>query len=255
MLHDERDGCSVRDKSVGDDKLEDEKPPAAEIPERPRRRHPRRPDLSRNRILDAAVVEFAENGLPGTRVDAIAERAEINKRMIYEYFGNKDSLYQAVLEKVYCDIWEAEAGLSLEQLPPRAALIALVRFVWGYYLDHPEFITLLNTENQLKARYFKNSSVLRQGAANSRPLVEEILRRGEADGSFRIGVDPTQLSLTITSVCYYYLTNQSTSSIVYGRRMMARKALETRLDFNIETVLAIVAPVAITGAEGTTGNS
>lgn len=208
----------------------------------PRRKHPRRPDLSQNRILDAAVVEFAENGFAGARIEAIAERAEINKRMIYQYFGNKDSLYQAVLEKVYCDIWEAEASLSLDQLPPREALVALVRFVWSYYLDHPEFITLLNTENQLKAQFFRKSRVLRDGAANSRPLVQEILQRGEADGTFRADVDPTQLSLTITSVCYYYLTNQATSSIVYGQRMMARKALEARLDFNIQTILAITAP-------------
>jgi AcrR family transcriptional regulator len=210
-----------------------------------RRKHPRRPDLSQVRILDAAVLEFAENGFAGARIEAIADRAEINKRMIYQYFGNKDSLYQAVLEKVYCDIWQAEAGLSLDQLAPREALCALVKFVWSYYLDHPEFITLLNTENQLKARFFRKSRVLRDGAANSRPLVEDILRRGEADGSLRADVDPTQLSLTITSVCYYYLTNQATSSIVYGQKMMAKKALETRLDFNIRTVLAITAPIAL----------
>ena len=216
---------------------------AADATDAPRRKHPRRPDLSQNRILDAAVVEFAENGFSGARVEAIAERAEINKRMIYQYFGNKDSLYQAVLEKVYCDIWQAEAGLSLDQLAPRDALVALVRFVWTYYLDHPEFITLLNTENQLKARFFRKSKVLRDGAANSRPLVEDILRRGETDGTFRRDVDPTQLSLTITSVCYYYLTNQATSSIVYGQKMMARQALEARLNFNIQTILAITAPI------------
>ena len=207
---------------------------------RPRRKHPRRPDLSQNRILEAAVIEFAENGFAGARIEAIAERAEINKRMLYQYFGNKEALYQAVLEKVYCDIWEAEAGLSLDQLPPREALVALVTFVWTYYLDHPEFITLLNTENQLKAQFFRKSKVLREGAASSRPLVEDVLHRGEEDGTFRAGVDPTQLSLTITSVCYYYLTNQATSSIVYGQRLMAKKALEARLAFNIQTILATV---------------
>lgn len=214
----------------------------AEAQEPPRRRHPRRPDLSQSRILDAAVAEFAANGLSGTRVDAIAERAEINKRMIYQYFGNKQSLYQAVIEKIYCDIWEAEAALSLDQLPPRDALIALVTFVWTYYRDHPEFITLLNSENQLKAVYFRKSRVIREGAANSRPFVDEIVRRGEAEGTFRLGIDPIQLGLTITSICYYYFTNQATSSIIYGQRMMTRQALETRLAFNIQTILAIVAP-------------
>lgn len=214
-----------------------------QAPKQPRRRHPRRPDLSQSRILEAAVIEFAANGLAGTRVEAIAERAEINKRMIYQYFGSKELLYQAAIEKVYCDIWEAEAALKLEQLPPRDALIALVTFVWTYYLEHPEFITILNCENQLKAIHFKKSRTIREGAANSRPLVEDILKRGEADGSFRDGIDPIQLSLTITSICYYYFTNQATSSIVYGQRMMTRDALEKRLAFNIKTILALVSCV------------
>ncbi|TRB19712.1 TetR/AcrR family transcriptional regulator [Rhizobium rhizogenes] len=216
---------------------------SAQARKQPRRRHPRRPDLSQTRILDAAVVEFAANGLTGTRVEAIAERAEINKRMIYQYFGNKELLYQAAIEKVYRDVWNAEAALNLEQLPPREALIALVTFVWKYYLEHPEFITILNSENQLKAVHFKKSRTIRDGAANSRPLVDDILRRGEADGTFRDGIDPIQLSLTITSICYYYLTNQATSSIVYGRRLMNRAALDERLAFNIDTILAIVAPI------------
>ncbi|WP_363146832.1 TetR/AcrR family transcriptional regulator [Rhizobium sp. 60-20] len=215
---------------------------SAEARKQPRRRHPRRPDLSQTRILDAAVVEFAANGLTGTRVEAIAERAEINKRMIYQYFGNKELLYQAVIEKVYRDVWDAEAALNLDQLPPREALIALVTFVWNYYLKHPEFITILNSENQLKAVHFRKSRILRDGAANSRPLVDDILRRGEADGTFRVGIDPIQLGLTITSICYYYFTNHATSSIVYGKRMMTRAALEQRLAFNIQTILAIVAP-------------
>lgn len=206
------------------------------------RRHPRRPDLSRARILDAAVAEFAASGLAGARVDAIAERAEINKRMIYHYFGNKEALYRAALETVYAEIWAAEAALDLDALPPRAALEALVRFVWGYYQDHPEFIALLTTENQHGAVHFRSSQPIRDGASSSRRLVADILRRGEADGTFRPGIDPVQLGLTITSLCYYYLTNHATSSIVYGRRLMTRQALEERLDFNIATILAVVSP-------------
>ncbi len=214
------------------------------------RAHPRRPEQSRARILQAAVQEFSENGLEGARIDAIAARAQINKRMIYHYFGNKDAMYQAVLEMVYCDIWEAEAALRLEDLPPRAALAELVTFVWHYYLEHPEFITLLNTENRLKAVYFRNSKVIREGARRSRSLVDEVLNRGVAEGAFRPGIDPMHLGLTITSLCYYYLTNHATSAIVYGRRLMTRKALDERLAFNIAAVLSIVAP----DPQGTAGS-
>lgn len=205
-----------------------------------RPRHPRRPELSRLRILNAAIDEFSEKGPLGGRIDVIAEKAEINKAMIYHYFGNKDGLYQAVIEKVYADLWEAEANLKLDSLAPREALVALVTFVWTYYLAHPEFIKLLNSENQLKADRFQASARVREGASESRLLVEDVLRRGEGDGSFRSGIDPVQLSLTITSICFYYLSNHYTSSIVYGRKLTTRKALEERLAFNIETILAIV---------------
>ena len=215
----------------------------SELPEKdisPAPRHPRRPDRSRSRILEAAILEFSEKGFAGGRVDEIAERAEIGKRMLYHYFGNKEKLFLAVIEKVYLDLWEAEAALELDRLPPREALAELVTFVWRYYLDHPEFITLLNEENLLKAQNFRHSKILREGAKHSQDLVEEVLSRGVAEGVFRAGIDPVQLSLTITSVCYYYLTNQATSSIVYGRRLATKKAQAERLAFNIESILTIV---------------
>ena len=203
-------------------------------------RHPRRPDLSRSRILEAAVAEFSTKGFAGARVDEIAAQAQIGKRMLYQYFGNKEQLFQAVIEKVYSDIWQAEAGLDLQNLPPRDALVALVTFVWRYYIAHPEFIKLLNEENMLGARHFRSSKVLRDGSVKSQFLTEEILARGVADGTFRADVDPVQLCLTKNAICYYYLMNHATSSHVYGRKLMTREALDARLAFNIETILAIV---------------
>lgn len=203
-------------------------------------RHPRRPDLSRSRILDAAVAEFSKKGFAGARVDEIAAQAQIGKRMIYQYFGNKEQLFQAVIEKVYTDIWEAEASLELQNLPPREALIALVTFVWRYYIAHPEFTKLLNEENMLNARHFRSSKVLKEGSVKSQFLTEKILARGVADGTFRPDIDPVQLCLTKNAICYYYLMNHATSSHVYGRKLMTREALDQRLAFNIETILAIV---------------
>lgn len=203
-------------------------------------RHPRRPDLSRSRILEAAVTEFSTKGFAGARVDEIAAQAQIGKRMLYQYFGNKEQLFQAVIEKVYSDIWEAEANLDLQSLPSRDALIALVTFVWRYYIAHPEFTKLLNEENMLGARHFRSSKVLKDGSVKSQFLTEQILARGIADGTFRPDIDPVQLCLTKNAICYYYLMNHATSSHVYGRKLMTREALDARLAFNIETILAIV---------------
>lgn len=58
----------------------------------------RDPDRTRRSILDAAATEICAYGPAGARIDAIAEAAGINKRMLYHYFGSKDGLLAAVFE-------------------------------------------------------------------------------------------------------------------------------------------------------------
>ena len=86
-------------------------------------------------ILLAATREFAAEGFGGARVDAIADRAQINKRMLYHYFGNKEELYLAVLEEAYRGIRTAERKLHLEDLSPDEGIRKLVAFTWDYFLN------------------------------------------------------------------------------------------------------------------------
>src|SRR5262249_56032790 len=59
----------------------------------------RDPQRTRERILAAALAEFSAKGLAGSRVDAIARRAPVNKRMLYHYFGNKDDLFREIINR------------------------------------------------------------------------------------------------------------------------------------------------------------
>ena len=117
----------------------------------------RDPDATKLRILAAATHEFARNGMGGARVDTIAARAKSNKRMLYHYFGNKDALFAITVENAYAQFREQEAALHLDSLDPISAMRRLVSFVWDYYLAHPEFITLVNSENLHKAKHLKSS--------------------------------------------------------------------------------------------------
>ncbi|MFN4141734.1 TetR/AcrR family transcriptional regulator [Aestuariivirga sp.] len=200
----------------------------------------RDPEATRARILKAAKAEFARKGLGGARVDDIAARARTNKRMLYHYFGNKDDLFRITLEDAYADIREAEARLEIEKDDPLTALKRLVRFTWSYYLDNPEFITLVNSENLHKARHIKVSERMRE---MSRPFVERmraLLARGAREGLFRGDLDAVQVNITIAAIGYYYLTNRFTGSIVFERDLMDKAALEKRLDFNTKTILRVV---------------
>ena len=197
----------------------------------------RDPARTRSKILDAATVEFARYGLGGARVDRIAERAGANKRMLYYYFGSKEELFLAALEESYAHIRTAERDLDLEHRDPREALKRLVEFTWRYYLEHPEFMTLLNSENLHKGRHVQRSQRVRQLHS---PLVETlraILRRGERQGYFRPGVDPVQLYISIAGEGYFYLSNRYTLSRIFARDLMAPRALVGRARHITEMVL------------------
>jgi AcrR family transcriptional regulator len=197
-------------------------------------------DRSQNTILAAARDEFAEYGLGGARMDRIAERAALNKRLIYYYFEDKETLFQAVLEQSYRDIREAEQQLNLLELAPADALRRLVEFTWAYYLEHPEFLTLLNSANLHKARHLQES---RKARELNFPLIEMlagILERGRRDGTFRGGVDPMQLYISIAGLSYFYLSNNHTLSAIFGRDLLTAKARQERLTHMCDVILGYV---------------
>ncbi len=204
---------------------------------RPAKRATRDPERTRARILSAAKSAFAEAGLGGARVDEIAARAKVNKRMIYHYFGNKDGLFLAVLEGTYADIRKAERELDLGDLDPVEAIKTLVAATWEYYLRNPEFLRLINSENLHGGRHLAKSKIIRELHSPFVQMVAEILERGERAGVFRKGVDPVQLNITIAGLGYYYLTNRHTLSIIFDRDLMTPEALSARVDFMIENVL------------------
>jgi AcrR family transcriptional regulator len=204
----------------------------------------RDPDATKLRILAAATQEFAKFGLGGARVDRIARRAKSNKRMLYHYFGNKDELFAITVENAYAQFRDKEAALHLDSLDPVSAMQRLVGFVWDYFIAHPEFITLVNSENLHKAKHLKASKSTTDMSRKFVARMQALLSRGEAVGVFRHGLDPVQVNISIAALAYYYLTNRFTGSIVFERDLMAKEALEARLDFNINTVLRMVCTAA-----------
>ena len=202
----------------------------------------RNADRSQATILAAARDEFAEHGLGGARMDRIAERAGLNKRLIYYYFEDKEQLFRAVLEQAYRHIREEERKLKLLELKPADAVRRLVEFTWNYYLEHPEFLSLLNSANLHRARHLQDSNAQRVRELNS-PLIAtlgEILEHGRRDGSFRGGIDPVQLYVSIAGLSFFYLSNKHTLAAVFGRDLMTPKARSERLSHMIELVLGYV---------------
>jgi AcrR family transcriptional regulator len=181
----------------------------------PKRR--RDADATRGRILRAATLEFARQGFAGARGDRIARRAQSSERMVYYYFGSKEGLFREVLESAYFSLQRAERSLRLDEFAPREALDEFCRFVWRYYLEHPEFIGLVNTENLQQARHLRKSGMLGELVSPVIGLLRALLERGARDGVFRPGLDAVELYIAIAALGYFYLSNLHTLSAVLDR--------------------------------------
>jgi AcrR family transcriptional regulator len=203
---------------------------------------PRDPVRTRAAILEAATQEFKGKGLNGARVDTIAKRSGVNKRMIYHYFGGKEGLYVAVLEEIYAAIRKAEGDLHLGDRDPIEAIRELVRFTWRYFIEHPEFLSLLGTENLHRARYLGQSARIRAMHSPLTATLSHQLDRGAAMGLIRSGIDPVQLYISIASLGFFYLSNRYTLATIFGRSMDDPDSLEARGRHIEEVVLSYLKP-------------
>lgn len=202
----------------------------------------RNPERTRAAILEAARREVAAKGLAGARIDVVARRAGTNKRMIYHYFGDKDALYLAVLEDAYQHIRNAEHRLDLARKQPVDGLRELALFTWHYFLDHPEFLSILATENLNQARYLRQSTSIPEMHSNFISELKDVLLRGEKTGDFRAGLDPVDVYLTIASLGFFYLSNRFTLSTIFQRDLAAPAELERWGQHIVNTVIAALRP-------------
>jgi AcrR family transcriptional regulator len=183
---------------------------------------PRDPERTSAAILAAAVTEFTEKGYAGARIDAIALKSGANKRMIYHYFRDKDGLYLAALESAYVGIRSSEAKLQLGDLAPVQAIERLIAFTWDYFIAHPEFLSLLATENLHRAKFLKKSKRVLELHSPLVSMIADVLKRGAECGVFRRDADPVYVYISIASLGIFYLSNRWTLSTIFARDLTAK---------------------------------
>jgi TetR/AcrR family transcriptional regulator len=205
----------------------------------PRRRDPA---ATRKKLLTAARHEFAKSGLAGARVDEIADRAGVNKQLVYHYFGDKDALYLAVLEWVYEEIRTQERKLNLEGLAPERAIKKLIESSFDHLALHPDFIVLLNDENRNGARHVRASLKIEHMHSPLVSLVSKILKQGVNEGVFRRGLDPVHLYISIAGLSYFFFSNTPTLSAIFGKDLSSPAARRARRKHVVDLVLQALRP-------------
>jgi len=207
---------------------------------KPRLEPVRDAERTQQAILAAAEAEFAAKGLAGARVDVIAEQAGANKRMLYYYFGSKDDLYLAVLERAYGGMREKESELNLADLAPLDAIRTLVEFKFDYYTAHQSIISLLAGENLSGAKFLKKSRKLRDMQTSLVDVIRRVLAAGEEAGVIRKGLDPLHLYLSISALGYFYFSNAATLSVAFGRQLLSEEERNDRRQHCVDVIRSYV---------------
>ncbi len=208
------------------------------------------PERTRSAILAAAHEEFAQHGLTGARVDAIAARTNTVKRMIYYYFGSKEGLYRAVLERAYAAIREAEAGLELDRLPPAMAIRRMVEFTFDYQTANPDFVRLVSIENIHQGRFIADSGSIQSINVSVLDSLRRILERGVADGSFRADLDPVDVHMTISALVFFRVANRHTFATLFNCDFTDPAVHQRHRDLIVDVVLRALARCAPPASAG-----
>ena len=200
------------DVSVGTGRRRPDAPPSRDglVPQRDAAR-------TRTEILDVATREFADRGYNGARVDEIATKTRTTKRMLYYYFGSKEQLYIAVLERVYQQIRTAEQALDVDGLDPVDAIRRIAELTFDHHQSHPDFIRLVSIENINRAEHMAKSPRFPGQNASALSLIEQILARGRAQGRFRREVDALDVHMLISSYCVFRVANRHTWKTIFDR--------------------------------------
>ena len=171
-------------------------------------------------ILRIATAEFAAHGYAGARVDEIAARTRTTKRMIYYYFGSKEGLYLAVLERVYAQIRQVERGIHVEELSPDAALRTIAEATYDHHTTHEAFIQMVSIENIHRAEHLRQSETILRENATAITLLEEVIERGVRAGTFRDDVDAVDVHMMISAYACFHVANRHTFAAIFARDML-----------------------------------
>ncbi len=191
-------------------------------------------------ILEVATTEFAEKGLSGARIDAIAEATSTSKRMIYYYFGSKEGLYVAVLEESYRRMRAIEAELHLDDLPPAAALQRLTEFTFDHHWGNEAYIRLVMNENIQRGEYLAQSKTIQELNVPAISAIQRLYDRGVAAGVFRSGLDPIDIHASISALTFFNVSNQHTFGLIFKNDGQSKPAQAKRRQNIVELISRFV---------------
>lgn len=195
----------------------------------------RNPEKSKAAILNAAEAEFANKGFWGARVDEIAASADINKRMIYAYFGDKEALYNAVLLNTYSKMEKVENALIKRNLSGIELVKEIISTYFDFLYNNPNFVNILMWENLNKGKYLKkieNQVIERKTISYFINAIE----KGKTIGIFKDDIDSYNVVLSMITTCFANFSNQYTLSRLFHTDLTNIEIIDERKKHTIKLI-------------------
>jgi len=204
----------------------------------------RNPERSRERILRAAFKEFAAKGFAGARVDTIARRASINKRMLYHYFGDKEALFREVLRRKMAErhAW----GLATPDAPTES-----LPYWFDLACKDRGWVRLLEWE---ALQFAEGRLIDEERRRNSaREAVQRIIHR-QSKGHLSDDFDASQILLAMLALTWFRVAFPQLTKLITGKLPSGATFLRGQRDFLKRFAKAFEAKTSITSAGNPSAN-
>lgn len=196
-------------------------------------------EITKQKILIASEKAFSEKGFYGARVDEIAEASGVNKRMIYQYFGNKEELYITVLGTVYSRLAESEKELLNKDGNHVEIIKSVINNYFEFLSNNESFVKMVMWENLNKAYYLKMSDAFAsKGIATE--LLRKVLRDGIEKGIFKDNLDIDETVVSINMFCFSYFSNIYTMAHIMNMDFSDKTEIEKRAKHVTDIILGYI---------------
>ena len=195
----------------------------------------RNPDRTRQRILDAALKEFSAGGFAGARVGGIARRAQVNKRMLYHYFGDKEGLFRTVLHTKLAERMERFQSYAPDGLAEGLPLL------FQQNCDDADWVRLTAWESLQTGKGNLYSWPDRRRRAI---FTNKLIRGQQKDGRLRPDSTPAHLHLALASLTLFPMALPQLVRVITGLTPDDPKFQREYRRF-LETISAAFRPSAV----------
>lgn len=206
------------------------------------------PESAKAAILQAAMQEFANEGLEGARTDAIARRAGVNKALIHYYYKDKQSLYGATLDLVFAGLAQRLLQVLDREEEPRETVLAFAGAHFDYLASSPMFPRLVQREMMRTGRH-PSPHIRRIVMRYLRPVQQrliQVLLRGTESGEFR-RINPFHFVFSMVAMNVFYFSGTQVVELITGKDPLAPERIAERR----AAVLDLIAAALFSTPNGT----